>query len=359
MKIAVLTPIFFPFDGGTYLMYGGVEPYLEGLINYWCEMGHEVSVVTGFASEKWIESDNLKVFPSDHQPTYRDTYNDDERPLFLKYQKEILDCDVIFDQTHFFPSYREKQLLEFDIPIFSHFHHAPGNVRTLPPSDRNRMYSISKWQSSLMRANLDAEFPIIYSGIRRELFPNSPFTPNERKTFIFLARFSTTKGAHLILNLAKKYPQYNFDLYGDVIFTQEPYYGYILLKQNYKIPNIRVFANVTWEEKLEALQNADGLIHLPLIQEPGSINFIEMMRYGHPVFTWNDGSFPEMIRNFKDGILVDRDMNDMSGSVDLAYDTFEDFAEHNFDRFSIMKQAEKFDLRDTAKKWLYEFENNI
>ena len=348
MKIAILNPLFFPYDGEVYKFYGGIEPWAEGLANYWADMNHEVKFFCGYGSTQW--RDDIQVFSADHPPSYRDTYRDDELPLFKLYEKEILDCDVIFDQTHFLPSYKEKYIDGWDNTIFSTWHHSPFNVTSLPPVDRDKIVSISKWQASKFKEKFGMNFKVIYSGIRKEIMPEHAF-PKEHDLYIFLARFSTIKAPHIIMDMADKYPECRFVLLGDCIFTNEPYYTFMLQREASKRINVMFIPNADYNTKIEYLQRACGLIHPSIIDEPGSINFCEANFYGTPVYTWKRGAFPEIVKNNRNGMLIPRDdFNPTSEEILNFIDSFENFRTKSWNEDKIKKEVLYLDR--TAKKYI-------
>jgi glycosyltransferase involved in cell wall biosynthesis len=248
----------------------------------------------------------------------------------------------------------------FKNPIFTAWHHSPFNVRTLPPIDRDKIVSISKWQRDQLYKKFGIKFPVVYSGIRREIFPDLEFE-KEDNLYLFLARCSSSKAPHIIMRMADKYPDCHFIILGELIFTNEPYYGFMLQKEASRRKNVNFWCNLdnNYELKLEYLKKASGLIHPSIIDEPFSINFIEAFRYNTPVYTWNRGAFPEIVDS-RTGMLIKREgYSPTEEEIEAYISEFETFRNKSFKSNSFKSKINKFNLENTAKRYIKLFESSI
>ncbi|MBS1620194.1 MAG: glycosyltransferase family 4 protein [Bacteroidetes bacterium] len=151
-------------------------------------------------------------------------------------------------------------------------------------------------------------------GIKRIMvIPNIIDTPDKkinikqggRITFLFLGLVTEAKGI--------------FDLVDVIAKNKEKYMGKIkllvggngkteklkILIEKYEIEDIVEFLGwVKGSEKAEILNKTDVYI-LPSYIEGSPISILEAMSYGKPIIASNVGGIPELIKNLKNGILIE------------------------------------------------------
>ncbi len=125
----------------------------------------------------------------------------------------------------------------------------------------------------------------------------------DKKTILFLARFSTVKGPQFVVQLARDFPAYHFVMVGDVLFTQEPHVGQACLEASEELDNLEVHFNATWEEKIKYLQEAGGLIAPHIWAEPFGLQMAEGLMFGKPVLATGIGGAQEIL-NKNTGMFI-------------------------------------------------------
>jgi glycosyltransferase involved in cell wall biosynthesis len=130
--------------------------------------------------------------------------------------------------------------------------------------------------------------------------------------FLFLARFSIIKGAHLAIRACSD-AGVGLDLVGDTQITHEPEYFQMCLnlvnEANAKandlgLPTIRMVGPATRGECVRWFSQAHALLHpVQRFREPFGLAPVEAMLCGCPVIAWDNGACRETVGG-RGGVIV-------------------------------------------------------
>jgi glycosyltransferase involved in cell wall biosynthesis len=138
----------------------------------------------------------------------------------------------------------------------------------------------------------------IHHGIRVEEFP---FDPVGGEDLLFFGRIHPDKGAAEAIRAAKA-TGHRLAMYG---LVQDEGYHQREVQPFVDGDRIAYHGVVTGAERLAALGQAKGLLHLIGFDEPFGLSVIEAMACGTPVIAYRRGSMPELIEDGRTGFLVD------------------------------------------------------
>jgi len=202
--------------------------------------------------------------------------------------------DLIHNQADFMPLIFARMV---STPIVTTIH-GFSSPRILPVFERydDRVHYVSI--SDADRAPSLNYAATIHHGIRVEEFP---FEPEGGPDLLFFGRMHPDKGAGEAIRAATA-SGHRLAMYG--LVQDEGYYE----------REVRPFVDgdriahhgvVGGAERLRALGQVRGLLHLIGFDEPFGLSVIEAMACGTPVIAYRRGSMPELIEHGKTGFLVD------------------------------------------------------
>jgi glycosyltransferase involved in cell wall biosynthesis len=155
----------------------------------------------------------------------------------------------------------------------------------------------------------------------------------------FLGRLVSTKGCHVIVEIAKKFPNIQFVLCGSGDPT--PFL---------KVPNIVYKNPIHGVERSEYLGSCIALLHPTVYLEPFGNSNVEAQLCGTPVISSDCGGMVETIENYKTGLLC-HTLADYCCGVQMAIDGV-------FDRKYIHERAvNMFDMYKIAYRYEYVFKS--
>ncbi|HLV07799.1 MAG TPA: glycosyltransferase family 4 protein [Croceibacterium sp.] len=202
--------------------------------------------------------------------------------------------DLIHNQADFMPLIFARMV---ETPIVTTIH-GFSSPRILPVYERydDRVHYVSI--SDADRAASLHYAATIHHGIRVEEFP---FEADPGEDLLFFGRFHPDKGAGEAVRAAAE-AGHRLNLCG--LIQDEGYYA---REVEPFIDGERVIYRgvVGGEERLRALGQAKGLLHLIGFDEPFGLSVIEAMACGTPVIAYRRGSMPELIEHGRTGFLVD------------------------------------------------------
>ena len=305
-KIGIIGSVFFPLTMNAHQDYGGMEIRTISLIEYLSSKGHEVTVYAPRGSSLPLEnvtirSGNYPMWDGKSAHPY-----DMEKDLIRSNLSSLKKCDGILEDNHFhYLNYLHSKELWKNQAVMS-WDFYPENLNVLPPHSRN-VVAVSKWLRNKLREkfkNRGHNFYFAYSGINLDYYRKHIKDISFDGPILYLNRFSTIKGAHLYLQLAKEFPDEKFLMQGDVLFTNENIYAWKIKKEADSLPNLDVVFNVSWKEKIAALQNCKLMIHPCVIPEPLGFDCIEAQYFGKYVLGFGMGGLLETVKESKTGRLV-------------------------------------------------------
>lgn len=139
-------------------------------------------------------------------------------------------------------------------------------------------------------------FPL-HPAVIPPIFDPDQFTYQETarpKTFLYLARIQTMKGAMVLLDLARKRPDCTFWLAG---YARQCSGGLIIDGKDTNLPSNVIYQGFADADKRRRLlADATALIQPSQYEEPFGYNVIEAYLSGTPVITSNTGTFIETVK---------------------------------------------------------------
>lgn len=324
MKIAIVSSGVIPCPPPG---YAGLEQLTWQQAEGLAKLGHDVTLFAPDGSR----CDHAKVFHFGPPGQWN------ERSLYEKYWQQLLDFDCVIDSSWNKWSYILKAEGRLKAPVLGVVHSLVNNsFQSLPPVDKPCFVCISHDQASHFEAYFNCPTRVAYNGVCSKYY--SPMSGVRRSgRFLFLARFSSIKGADIAIR-ACKIAGVRLDLVGDDKITGEPDY----LRQCQDMcdgDNIRIVGPATRGECVRWFSQAHVLIHPnQRFREPFGLAPVEAMLCKTPVIAWRNGAVKETIDNGKSGHLV--------GSFDELVDVIKRYAESN---------VVTIDMRDYCREWASKF----
>ncbi len=294
MKIGLISPLWKKLPPEK---YGGTELVVYDLACALTEKGHEVTV---FASG----DSNLpcKLIPIIEKNLYE---------MLGQFKWDFYDYDIL--QTEIVG----KMSDEFDV-LHNHNGFIPLTISPLTKTPiLTTIHSSLPPEPAVLRKAFKDRFYVSISNAQRELAPELnwiatvyhgidvkkyPFSGEKGEYIVFLGTFSPHKGPDIAIEISKK-AGIPIILAGEIRKEFEEFYREkILLKQDGK--QIKVFGELTFQEKAELLKNALALILPVRWKEAFGLVMIEAMACGTPVIAPRRASVPEIVVDGTTGFIV-------------------------------------------------------
>ncbi len=311
MKIAVVsTPVFRLCPPNGTVGYSGLEVLAYHTAAGLARKGHQVSLIAPDGSE----CPGVQVIPigpermiSEQQayagfPEMREP-NRIVRPAHGGYWQHLQQMDCVIDHSWQKWGYTLKAEGNLKAPILGVLH-APVDtmLKELPPGvDKPCFVCISEDQRAHFEALFNHPARTAYNGIDPDFY--KPLNIPRSKRFLFLARFSTIKGADLAIEACQK-AGVGLDLVGDTSITAEPDF----LRKCQSMADgkqIRIVGPCTRGETVWWFSQAHALLHPNMrFREPFGLAPVEAMACGCPVIAWDNGAMRETIKHGETGFLA-------------------------------------------------------
>lgn len=286
MKIVVISSCVFAVGPPRGLSaYGGLEVVAWECAKGLAAKGHQVGLVAPDGS--WCPGCEMIPCGPPGGISEADAYD--------KYWKVLLQADVCIDHSWQKHSFLLKAEGRLKAPILA-VCHAPVDTmfRELPEGvDKPCFVCISDDQ----KAHFDGLFsPVtarrVWNGIDLDFYRSTGVPRSDR--FLFLARFSSIKGADLAVKACKEVGV-GLDLVGDHSITNEPdYLKSLMAEADGKL--IRFVGPCTRAESVQWFSQAHCLLHPNMrFREPLGLAPVEAMACGCPVVAWDYGAMRETI----------------------------------------------------------------
>lgn len=307
MKVLVTsTPIFKLVPPGGTIGYSGLECIAYQTATGLAKLGHEVSIVAPDGSE----CPGCTVIPCGPERQVN------EHGAYQKYWQHLNDYQVAILHCWEKWAYMLKAEGKLKIPLLGVFH-APVNSMYgvwpptypgLPPVENACPVCISQDQADHFKALHGREARTCLNGIDLEFYKPLGIPRTDR--FLFLARFSSIKGADLAIDACLKAGA-GLDLVGDTSITNEPDYLTLCQKKaEQQSPNwdtskgkqIRIIGGVSRGECVHWYSQAHAFLHPNLrFREPLGLAPIEAQAVGLPVITFDHGAMRETVKHGETG----------------------------------------------------------
>lgn len=291
LKICVISTTILPClsqkEGG----YGGLEyvawTHADGL----AKRGHEVLLIAPIGS---VAPEGVEL----HGTTLREG----EQQAYFGYKDRLKNYDIILD--HSWNKFSVMSKINNEIknsPLI--WLHAPANTmfNDPPPLAFPNIVAISKDMQAQVHEIWGVNSRVCYHGIDFDFY--KPTLSNKRNDrWLFLARFSKIKGAHIAVDLARQL-RFGLDLVGDDKITGEPEYVQRIMAQS--THNIKYVGPQTRQQCVEWFSNSHAMLHMnKLFREPFGLAPLEAQACGLPVIAFDNGAMRETIKNGKTGFIV-------------------------------------------------------
>lgn len=292
MKILVVSSTVFKVPLTN---YGGLEQIAWLTAKGLAEKGHQVALIAPDGSE----CPNVEIIPCGPARQI------DEKMAYNRTWHRYLDFDVVIDSSWNKWSYILKSEGKLKAPILGVMH-APVNtmLQTLPPNvEKPCIVCISEDQKNHFEALFSpAKARRCYNGVDTEFYkPIAGVKRTDR--FLFLARFSSIKGADLAIEACKRVGV-GLDLVGDSSITSEPEF-YERCKAMCDGKQIKMIGPVSRGESVWWLSQAHAFLHPNMrFREPLGLAPVEAQLCGCPVIAWNYGAMRETVP-LEGGSVVD------------------------------------------------------
>lgn len=277
-------------------LYGGTERVIWWLTEALVELGHDVTL---FAS---ADSDTSARLVSCADEGLRLAGVHDHTAHTLVMLDRVLqvadDFDIIHFHTDLFQYLVFRDLADKCVTTLHGRHDLPDFWPAFRAFPEMPLVSISDAQRQPMpEANFAAT---VHHGLPEELIP---FSPRGGDYLAFVGRISPEKGPDRAIEIAKR-AGLPLRIAAKVDRVDRPYFEE-KIEPLLADPMIEFIGEIGDAEKAAFLGNALALLFPIDWPEPFGLVMIEAMAAGTPVIAWRNGSVPEVIRDGRNGIIVE------------------------------------------------------
>lgn len=192
---------------------------------------------------------------------------------------------------------------------------------------------------------------VIYNGIGNEFYSKNEDKKIENK-IAFVGRLTKVKGVNILIDAFNIVKQKGIDSTLTIVGDGEEKNELIEKVSNYGLGNNVIFTG-RQSNIIQYLDNADIFVYPSICEEGFGISVVEAMARGCIPITFNKGGLPEIIKNEKNGFIV----NDVTAES-LADEIIKVINLNNKDeiRKNAIETAKKFSIDNTIKnqKNIYE-----
>jgi glycosyltransferase involved in cell wall biosynthesis len=336
VKIAQVTPYFYPVEGG-------VERHVYGLSRGLAERGHEVHVFTyigdrnggKFCGRECIDGIEVKRFNSVftigefarlwpgvvrellkgkfdvvHTHVYRHPHSD----LSLLASKVSGCRSILTAHSPFPPLTMRKTLTRLAIPLYdSTFGHFSlrrfDTVISLTKSEAEKLSSLGIDHSKLVTIPHGVD-PKHFEDVDTESFLTR-FDLKDKRFILYLGRINRIKGIEYLLHafslIFAKHKEFYLVIAGGVTEREEEEYMQKLLIETRQLglsKNVLFTGPLSEDDKLAAYRSCSAFV-LPSIYEPYGIVLLEAAAHGKPLVAANSDGPASIIEEGVNGILVE------------------------------------------------------
>lgn len=270
--------------------YSGLEMLAHQQAEGLAKLGHQVLLVAPVGS---VVTPGVEL----HGTTLREH----EAAAYTGYGPRLKDWDVVIDNSWEKFAYMDKVECRLKTPVLGVCHAPIGTMyRRSPPMPRPCMICISHDQAEEAKAFWGIDVRVVHNGVYTDFYKPQPVTRTDR--YLFLARFSRIKGAHIALDVATR-TGIGLDLVGDDKITGEPEYAKECVARS--IGKMKYHGGVSREETVKWFSQAKAMLHMnQLFREPFGLAPVEAQCCGCPVIAFDNGAMRETIKPGETGFLV-------------------------------------------------------
>lgn len=129
---------------------------------------------------------------------------------------------------------------------------------------------------------------------------NSVVPAKERSGYLYFGRLSYEKGIDQVLDAAKRLPNVSFTIAGSGPMEEE------VVSAVKRMSNIRFLGFIEGEALSDAIGHARFTLSPSVCHENCSLSIMESIGMGTPVISSNTGGSPELIKEGKTGLIIDK-----------------------------------------------------
>ena len=305
--LSIIFPTFFEIDEDIFKSYNALESRTFAVAKLFADLGVKVNIIAPRGST--ASHKNITVLSGDNRAWDGHNFHpyDGEKNQVISNLDVLKNSDAILEDSHFGYLKYLQSLTPNEFPKVAYsFDHHPDQLSSLPNFPQN-VICVSKWQLSVLREkfkNLGHNFYQAYSGLILENYPDYDLKDKEDNLYLFLARFSTVKAPHICIEVARENPNDNFILLGDSLFSNEPHYARKLKQLADSMDNLKIIFNASYDEKIDYLKRATGILHPGSWDEPLGWDTLEGLYFGCKALSFDRGSTREIYRNEKEGLII-------------------------------------------------------
>lgn len=291
MRILQLAPLWIPIPPFT---YGGTELIVSWLTEELVKRGHKVTLFATSDSKT-----SAKLVPIWPKSLWRSKTSAPHAVFSLMY-RELLkrqnEFDIIHDHCEFYTTPFSQFIKP---PVVSTIHH---------PMYEEMIILFKKFPSinyvaisrSQRRSAPGVHFSkMIYHGLPVE---NYSFNPNPNSYLLWLSKITPQKGLAEAIHVARRAGE-KLLISGVIPKDQQDYFEY-RIEPLIDGKQIQFVGASDFKRKIELFRNAKAFLFPIRRAEPFGLVVIESMLCGTPVIAYKEGSMSELIKDGKNGFLV-------------------------------------------------------
>lgn len=293
MKIAQIAPLIERVPPTT---YGGTERVVSALTEELVKRGHDVTL---FASGDSITSAQLvSIYPTHLRQAKLDDFRINSIRLMgigVPYQHQN-EFDIIHDHNLPF-SIPTANLAKIPVVATLHGPIDPGNKELY--ENLSNPYLISISEAQVPKKSTLNHVATIYHGLNMQHYP---FSETGGDYLLYVGRIAPKKGLHRAIEVANMLNK-KLIIAAKLDEVHRPYFDKKI--KSHLSDQIQWVGEVTEKERNQLMAHALAFVHPACWEEPFGLTMIESMACGTPVVAFNRGSIPELIKNGKNGYIVE------------------------------------------------------
>ncbi len=293
MKIAQIAPLIERVPPTT---YGGTERVVSALTEELVKRGHDVTL---FASGDSITSARLvSIYPTHLRQAKLNDFQINSIRLMgigIPYQHQD-GFDIIHDHNLPF-SIPTANLARTPVVATLHGPIDPGNQELY--ENLNNPYLISISEAQVPQKSTINHITTIYHGFNMLHYP---FSDQIGDYLLYVGRIAPKKGLHRAIEVAEMLNK-KLIIAAKLDEIHRPYFDKKI--KSHLNDQIQWIGEVTEKERNQLMAHALAFVHPACWEEPFGLTMIESMACGTPVVAFRRGSIPELIKNGKNGYIVE------------------------------------------------------
>ena len=289
MKVALLSTSIFPPCPD--LKYAGIEAVVHNLGVALAKDGHEVLVV----GTKGTQVEGCEVLETVELSEDRNCF-DVGREAYEIWKNQVDGFDVVHGHNCWAFEYLYAR--EHPDATVVQTHHGGINWRREDSTTFPNLLAVSQFAALELR-KLGYPARHAYNGIDLDDYP---FKEEKGDRLLFTGRFTTSKGVHLALEVARK-TGLGLDLVGPT-HSADQQYGH-RIRDQCDGERFRVWGEVSKDVKVQLMQDAKAILIPSQWGEPFGLIAAEAMACGTPALCLNDGALKEVVAHGRTGFICD------------------------------------------------------